>query len=164
MKPLNNIEAKITTLEPLLKKRKIWEMLNKKVVFTNGCFDLLHKGHVDYLAKAKACGDILIVGINSDSSIQKIKGPSRPIAPLDSRALVMASLHVVDAVIPFDEETPVRLIKTLLPDVMVKGADYSPEEVIGADVVIENGGRLELIPFVEGFSTSNLIEKIKKNG
>jgi D-beta-D-heptose 7-phosphate kinase/D-beta-D-heptose 1-phosphate adenosyltransferase len=164
MEPLKAIESKITDLETLLRRRKSWEMLGKKVVFTNGCFDLLHQGHVDYLARAKGAGDILIVGINSDASISGLKGPSRPIAPLSSRQLVMASLHAVDIVIPFEEETPIELIKAIKPDVMVKGADYKPEEVVGGDFVIENGGELVLIPIVDGFSTSQLIEKIKTDG
>jgi len=164
MGPLKAIEAKITELEPLLLKRKSWELLGKRVVFTNGCFDLMHRGHVDYLARAKGEGDILIVGINSDASISDLKGPSRPIAPLESRQLVMASLHAVDVVIPFEEETPIELIKAISPDVLVKGSDYSPEEVVGGDWVTSHGGKLVLIPFVDGFSTSQLIEKIKQDG
>lgn len=132
----------------------------KKVVFTNGCFDLLHAGHVDYLIKAKELGDVLIVGMNSDDSIRRIKGDSRPIVTFDERAFVMANLKPVDFVTPFDEDTPYELIKTIVPDYLVKGADWSDENIVGRDVVLANGGEIKRIEFVVEQSTSNIIETI----
>ncbi len=132
----------------------------KKVVFTNGCFDLLHAGHVDYLIKAKELGDVLIVGMNSDDSIRRIKGDSRPIVTFDERAFVMANLKPVDFVTPFDEDTPYELIKTIVPDYLVKGADWSDENIVGRDVVLANGGEIKRIEFVVEQSTSNIIKTI----
>ncbi len=132
----------------------------KKVVFTNGCFDLLHAGHVDYLIKAKELGDVLIVGMNSDDSIRRIKGDSRPIVPFDERAFVMANLKPVDFVTAFDEDTPYELIKTIVPDYLVKGADWSDENIVGRDVVLANGGEIKRIKFVVQQSTSNIIKTI----
>ncbi len=132
----------------------------KQVVFTNGCFDILHLGHVDYLEKARNLGDYLVVGLNSDASVSRIKGPSRPVVEEKSRARVMASLSFVDAVVIFDQATPQELIEFLRPDILTKGQDYLPENIVGAKFVLESGGRVETIPLVEGFSTSRIVDKI----
>ena len=131
------------------------------VVFTNGCFDLLHLGHIDYLSRAKNLGGMLIVAVNSDDSVKRLdKGLNRPIQDQDSRAGIIAALHSVDAVVVFSEDTPMELLEELKPDVLVKGGDYSRETVVGADLVEENGGRVEIIPFLEGHSTSNIENRI----
>jgi rfaE bifunctional protein nucleotidyltransferase chain/domain len=133
------------------------------VVFTNGCFELLHAGHVTYLQQARALGDALVVGINSDASARRLeKGPGRPLVPEDERALLVAALECVDAVSVFDEDTPGELIRRLLPAVLVKGADWAVEDVVGRDVVEAAGGRLELLPLVEGRSTSGLLRRIRE--
>ncbi|MHB8828404.1 MAG: D-glycero-beta-D-manno-heptose 1-phosphate adenylyltransferase [Syntrophales bacterium] len=131
-----------------------------KIVFTNGCFDILHAGHVRYLKQARAAGDILVLGLNSDSSVRKIKGEKRPIVPQEERAEVVASLRSVDYVTIFEETTPLNLIEFLKPDVLVKGADWREEDIAGRNSVLSWGGRIELIPVVEGASTTNIIEKI----
>jgi D-glycero-beta-D-manno-heptose 1-phosphate adenylyltransferase len=138
-----------------------WAFQEKKTVFTNGCFDILHLGHIDYLAKAADLGDILIIGLNTDISIKKIKGNNRPVNNELSRAAVLASLNFVNAVVLFDEETPRDLIKSIQPNILVKGSDYKPEEIIGYDIVKENGGEIMTIDYLEGYSTSSLIEYIK---
>lgn len=135
----------------------------KKIVFTNGCFDILHQGHVDYLQKAKALGDILIIGVNSDESVQKLKGPARPIVPLENRMGLLSALSCVDFVVPFEEETPRRLIAEILPDILVKGGDYKVEDVVGREEVETNGGEVIIIPFTEGFSTTSIVQKIKES-
>jgi D-beta-D-heptose 7-phosphate kinase/D-beta-D-heptose 1-phosphate adenosyltransferase len=137
------------------------KVTGKKVSFTNGCFDILHPGHLFSLKQAADEADFLIVGLNSDASVRKLKGPSRPLNNTASRAIVLANLIVVDAVVVFEEETPLELIKALLPDVMVKGGDYTIEEVVGGKEVIANGGKVIINPIVEGFSTTGLIEKMK---
>lgn len=133
---------------------------SKKIVFTNGCFDILHKGHADYLAKAKSYGDILVLGLNADVSVKKLKGANRPINSQDARAFLLASFHVVDAVILFEEETPYELIKKVNPDVLVKGADYHPESIVGADIVKANGGTIVTVEFLQGYSTTTIINKL----
>ena len=133
---------------------------NLKVVFTNGCFDVLHAGHAIYLAEAKKLGDLLVVGLNTDSSVRKLKGESRPINNENDRAIVLSALKSVDYVCLFDEETPFNLIETCLPDYLVKGGDYSIESIVGADIVIDNGGKVLTIPLVEGKSSTNIINKI----
>jgi D-glycero-beta-D-manno-heptose 1-phosphate adenylyltransferase len=133
---------------------------NKKVVFTNGVFDIIHSGHVDYLIKAKALGDILIVGLNTDSSVKRIKGEKRPIISQNERAYVLSSLKPVDYVVPFEEDTPLELIKALVPDVLVKGADWSLDKIVGSDVVLGNGGEVKNISFVNDQSTSRIIDLI----
>ena len=135
----------------------------KMIVFTNGCFDLLHLGHIDYLSKAADLGDILIIGLNSDKSVQKIKGSGRPIQDQKSRQLQLAALTFVDAVVLFDEDTPYNLIKDIKPDILVKGGDYNADEVVGADIVKQNGGKVIILPFVEGYSTSAIEMKIIAN-
>jgi rfaE bifunctional protein nucleotidyltransferase chain/domain len=143
---------------------EVFKQKTRKLVFTNGCFDILHSGHVDYLQKARLLGDTLLVGLNSDESVRKLKGENRPIINGHSRASVLAALEVVDAVILFEDETPDRLIKRVLPNILVKGGDYQKEDIVGYDTVINNGGRVEVLPFLEGHSTTNIINKIKEHG
>lgn len=133
----------------------------KRVVMTNGCFDILHKGHVDYLQKARALGDVLIVAVNSDESVQTLKGPTRPIVPLENRMDVLAALGCVDMVVPFSEETPQRLIARILPDILVKGGDYKVEQIAGHKEVLANGGSVKILNFVDNCSTSNIVKKIQ---
>lgn len=132
----------------------------KKIVFTNGCFDLVHAGHIDYLSKAKEMGDVLIVGLNSDNSVTRIKGKKRPILNEDERAFILSNMKAVDYVILFDEDTPQKLIEELLPDILVKGEDWAIDDIVGADVVLANGGKVKNIKFVNDQSTSKIIEKI----
>ncbi len=132
----------------------------RKIVFTNGCFDIVHAGHVDYLEKAKALGDILVVGLNSDDSIRRIKGDRRPVIPQDMRARVLSSLKPVDYVVIFDEDTPLNLIKAIRPDVLVKGGDWEIDKIVGKDFVESYGGKVITIPFEYDISTSKIIQKI----
>lgn len=141
-----------------------WRESGKTIVFTNGCFDLLHPGHIDYLTKARALGDVLIVGLNDDDSIMRLKGQSRPITPLQDRQVMLTALKSVTLVVPFEEDTPLELIKTLLPDILVKGGDYEPENIVGAMEVRENGGHVSVITFVDGHSTTSLIKRIQEIG
>jgi rfaE bifunctional protein nucleotidyltransferase chain/domain len=145
-------------------KRKVaeWKAKGERVVFTNGCFDILHLGHVDYLEKARNLGDRLIVGLNTDSSVSRFKGPERPVQDQQSRGRILSSLQFVDMVVLFDEDTPKELISTLVPDVLVKGSDYLAENIVGADVVKNAGGEVRTIELVQGYSTSKVIDKIKK--
>jgi len=138
-----------------------WQDEGKKVVFTNGVFDLLHIGHITYLAKASELGDKLVIGLNSDSSTKRIKGEGRPVNDQNNRAALLAALFFVDAVVVFEEDTPLNLISTLMPDILVKGADYSVENIVGAKEVIANGGEVKTINFVEGYSSTSIIEKIR---
>ncbi len=139
-----------------------WKQEGQKVVFTNGCFDILHLGHVDYLEKARGIGDKLVVGLNTDESVARFKGPNRPIQDQHSRSQVLASLQFVDLVVFFNQDTPLKLISELVPDILVKGSDYLAENIVGADVVKKNGGVVKTLEFVPGYSTSSVIEKIKK--
>lgn len=131
-----------------------------QLVFTNGCFDILHRGHVEYLHKARGLGDQLVVGVNTDASVERLKGPGRPVVPQEDRALVLAALESVAAVTLFHEDTPRELLMALLPDILVKGGDYSPEDVVGREEVEAQGGRVEIIPFIHGRSTTELIHRI----
>lgn len=159
-----SILAKVyTSTQTLAQQVQTWQNNGQKVVFTNGCFDLLHRGHVDYLAKAADCGHKLVIGVNTDASVSKLKGPNRPIQDQQSRLQILASLLCVDAVILFDEQTPYDLIKTLQPDVLVKGSDYRPENIVGYDIVTAKGGEVKTIDFIPGFSTSAIERKIKNN-
>lgn len=133
---------------------------NRKIVFTNGCFDVLHYGHVRYLLDAKSLGDLLVVGLNSDGSVRRLKGESRPINGEKERAFVLAALEFVDYIVVFEEDTPEKLIETVKPDVLVKGGDYQIENIVGADFVMQNGGTVTTIPFVEGFSSTRIIEQL----
>jgi len=152
---------KICSLAEATVRRASWKENNETVVFTNGCFDILHLGHVDYLEKARQTGTKMIVGVNADSSVRQLKGPSRPVNNEYARARILASLQFVDMVIIFEEETPLHLINTLLPDVLVKGDDYSIETIVGAKEVIANGGKVSTIPLVPSYSTTNIIQKLK---
>jgi D-glycero-beta-D-manno-heptose 1-phosphate adenylyltransferase len=164
MTKLNYIRSKIYSLDSLRKQLNIWNFAGKKKVFTNGCFDLLHMGHIDYLSKAADLGDILIVGVNSDRSVAEIKGVHRPINDQVSRMTILASLSFVNAVVLFDEPTPFELIRFVDPDVLVKGADYKIEDIIGHEIVTAKGGTVRTIDFLPGFSTSLIEKKIIKNG
>jgi D-beta-D-heptose 7-phosphate kinase/D-beta-D-heptose 1-phosphate adenosyltransferase len=137
--------------------------IDKKIVFTNGCFDILHVGHVCYLEEARNLGDFLVIGVNSDDSVSRLKGPSRPINPLEQRMMVLAALQSVDAVIPFSEDTPYNLIEALLPDLLVKGGDWKVEDIVGSSLVIANGGKVLSLPFTAGWSTTSIEQKIKNN-
>ena len=140
----------------------IWQFQGKKIVFTNGCFDILHLGHIDYLSKAKDLGDLLVIGLNTDASVSRLKGENRPIQDEVSRAMVLASLGFVDAVVFFGEDTPYNLIKTTQPDILVKGADYKPEDIVGYDIVTKKGGKVVTISFLPGYSTSAIESKIRQ--
>lgn len=154
------IQHKIYQLDALVRTIMQWRLLGKTVAFTNGCFDILHRGHIYSLSQAASEADYLIVGVNSDSSTRGLKGPGRPVNDQDSRALVLASLLMIDAVIIFDEPTPLNLITTLLPDVLVKGGDYTIDTIVGAKEVIANGGRVVINPIIEGFSTTSIISRL----
>jgi rfaE bifunctional protein nucleotidyltransferase chain/domain len=152
---------KIYDLPSLKSKLEEWKSEGKKVVFTNGVFDLLHIGHITYMAKAADLGDKLIIGLNSDKSVKRIKGESRPVNDQNSRSAILAALFFVDAIIVFEEDTPRDLITALLPDVLIKGADYAIENIVGGKEVIANGGEVKTIDFVEGYSSTSIIQKIK---
>lgn len=159
---LSLIENKIIDNETDLKKKlAVARFKGYKIVFTNGCFDILHKGHVEYLSKAADCGDLLVIGLNTDNSVSRIKGPERPIQNEDARGKLLGALQFVDMVTYFDEETPYDLINLVQPDVLVKGADYKAHEIVGYDIVMAKGGRVETIELSEGYSTTNIIHKIK---
>lgn len=155
------IRNKVIDEQKLKKMIAVWRMGGKKIVFTNGCFDMLHHGHIHLLNQARSFGDFLVVGLNTDASVSRIK-PGRPVQNEQSRSELIASLEVVDAVILFNDETPERIIEIIQPDVLVKGSDYKPEDVKGKETVEAGGGKVELVQLVEGFSTSALIDKIQK--
>lgn len=159
MKASDRVSEKIHTLESLKQRIAQWRVLRKTVAFTNGCFDILHKGHIYSLSLAAKEADYLIVAVNSDPSVKKLKGPGRPYNTQDARAGLLASLLMTDAVIVFEEDTPLELIKQLQPDVLVKGGDYTVDQVAGAKEVIANGGRVVINPLLEGFSTTSIIQK-----
>lgn len=161
MKKVSFIPDKIKTAEKLLPIIYGLKKFGKKIVFTNGCFDILHEGHIFSLSQAAKEGDYLVVAVNADSSVKKLKGHNRPINSEHSRALLLASLIMVDAVVIFSEDTPLKLIKQLMPDVLVKGGDYAIEQISGSKEVIENGGRVVINPVLKGFSTTEIIEKMK---
>ena len=157
---IQNFKSKIVSINDAPKVVMQWQQDGDQVVFTNGCFDIVHRGHVEYLAKAAEKGDRLVLGLNTDASVQRIKGPTRPIVDEDSRAIVLAALEFIDLIVFFNEDTPYELIKVVQPDVLVKGADYKVEDIVGYDVVMNRGGKVETITFVDGFSTSNIVDKI----
>ena len=161
MKAVSSIPDKIFTLATLPHQLKRWRLLNKKIVFTNGVFDILHEGHIASLSEAASNGHILIVGVNADASVKRLKGESRPVNNENSRALILASLVITDAIIIFEEDTPLNLITAILPDVLVKGGDYTLEQIVGAKEVIANGGEVKIAAILEGFSTTSIIEKMK---
>lgn len=162
MNSASQISQKILTQQTLGVSLTSWKQGNKKIVFTNGVFDLIHLGHIDYLGKAKDNGDILIVGVNSDTSAKRLgKGSNRPITNEKSRSTIIAALQFVDAVILFDEDTPLELIKIIQPDVLVKGSDYKPEDIVGYDIVMAKGGSIKTIDFLVGYSTTAIEQRIK---
>lgn len=163
MSRLENIKSKIYTIGQIKSALNVWRLLEKKVVFTNGCFDLLHLGHIDYLSKAADMGDKLVIGLNSDASASKLKGPGRPITDQLSRSVMLASFSFVDAVVIFDEPTPLHLIELVRPDILVKGADYSIEQIVGADLVLQYGGEVKTIEYLSGYSTTLIEKKIRSN-
>jgi D-glycero-beta-D-manno-heptose 1-phosphate adenylyltransferase len=160
----NNIQSKLTSkifsIDDFVQLSSSLKKQGRKIVFTNGCFDILHLGHLDYLSKARDLGDFLVVGLNSDLSIKKLKGNGRPIQNEVSRTYHLASLFFVDAIVVFDEDTPCNIINQIIPHVLVKGGDYSLENIVGAEVVEKHGGVVQTIDFLEGFSTTNIINKI----
>lgn len=159
MKATGFIDQKTFTRNEIEKQVLRWKFFGKQIAFTNGCFDLLHQGHIYSLTQAAQEADILIVGLNSDSSVKKLKGSDRPINDEKSRSIILASLIMVDAVVIFDEETPLELIKSILPDVLVKGGDYKPEEIVGAKEVLDAGGKVVINPIIDGYSTTSIIQK-----
>ncbi len=162
MTKLQKIQTKILNPESLESQLRLWEKEAKKIVFTNGCFDLIHRGHIEYLSQAADLGDVLIIGVNTDASVQELKGKNRPLQDEQSRLLILAALEFVDAVILFGEETPYELIKKVQPDILVKGADYKPEEIVGYDIVKSKGGEIKTLDFIAGYSTTAIEQKIKK--
>lgn len=162
MKATSFISKKILTPAELSAALMRWRLQDKKIAFTNGCFDILHAGHIHSLTTAASFADVLIVGLNSDASTKGLKGEGRPINHENDRALLLASLVMVDAVVLFNEETPLELIKTIMPDVLVKGGDYTVDTIVGAKEVMANGGRVEIIPLVPGLSTTRLADVISK--
>ena len=162
MKRADLILSKIVTIETLQKQVACWKTLGKKIAFTNGVFDILHEGHISSLSQAASEGDYLIVAINADASVKRLKGENRPVNGQHARAIIMASLLMVDAVIIFDEDTPLELIKLILPDVLVKGGDYTLEKIAGAKEVIANGGKVVINPIIEGISTTAIIARAKE--
>jgi len=157
-----NLSEKILNNTQLSEQTKNWKTAGKKIVFTNGCFDILHKGHLEILSTSASFGDILVVGINTDDSVKRLKGSSRPINDEGFRSLMLASIQYIDTVLLFDEETPLNLITILMPDVLVKGGDYTVEQIVGADVVLKNGGEVKIVPIVKGYSTTKIVESIQK--
>lgn len=158
---LDKIRSKINTFESIETRVKQWKSDNLTVVFTNGCFDILHFGHLHYLAAARDLGDRLVVGLNSAASVSRLKGVHRPLNDEWTRQYLLAALAFVDAVVVFEEDTPLELLKCVKPDILVKGGDYELHQIVGADLVLENGGQVMSLPFVEGYSTSNLEQKFK---
>jgi rfaE bifunctional protein nucleotidyltransferase chain/domain len=163
MSRLENIKSKIYTTVQIKAVLNVWRLLGKKVVFTNGCFDLLHLGHIDYLSKAADMGDKLVIGLNSDASASELKGPGRPITDQLSRSVMLASFSFVDAVVIFDEPTPLNLIELVRPDILVKGADYSVQQIVGADLVLQYGGEVKTIEYLSGYSTTLIEKKIRSS-
>ncbi len=157
---MQTYREKIKSLEELKRLCQEWKASGQRIVFTNGCFDILHPGHVRYLEQAAALGDRLVVGVNSDRSVTRLKGPSRPVMDQASRAELLAALVFVNAVVIFDEDTPYRLIQELMPHVLVKGGDWPEDKIVGADIVKVSGGMVKSIPYVEGFATTSLISRI----
>ncbi len=162
MDKLQFVKNKIITVDDIKYKKSLWKFKEQKIVFTNGCFDIIHRGHIEYLAKASSYGNILVVGLNSDKSIKKIKGVNRPIIDENSRILTLASLQFVNYIILFNEETPINLIEAIKPDILIKGSDYKKEKIVGYDIIKNSGGEIITINFIEGYSTTSIIDKIKK--
>jgi len=161
MNPKRSIQNKILSRDSLQQIAKIWRSKGKRIVFTNGCFDILHRGHLEVLTASAGFGDVLVVGLNTDASVKRLKGPERPVNEENFRSWMIASLQMVDAVTLFDEPTPKALIDVLQPDVIVKGGDYTPDQVVGASEVLARGGEVKIIPIVQGYSTTSLINTIR---
>lgn len=159
----NRSKSKVLTLKSLVSELAKIRRLGRRIVFTNGCFDLIHPGHVRYLRAARALGDVLVVGVNSDASVRRLKGPSRPLVPARARCEVLAALEMVDFVTLFSADTPYRLIEAVQPDVLVKGGDWRPEAIVGADVVKARGGRVKSLRFAAGFSTTSIVDRIRRS-
>lgn len=155
--------SKILSLPQAIEQVAQWRADGQRVVFTNGCFDIVHLGHIDYLEKARALGDRLVLGLNTDASVSRIKGPLRPVVNEYARSRMMAAMAFIDLVVLFDEPTPQELIEAVRPDILVKGDDYTVATIVGADFVLANGGSVETIPLVKGYSTTSLIERIKQS-
>ncbi len=162
MRSVNNIKNKIFSQEEIQKQILRWKLLSKKIVFTNGVFDIIHEGHIASLADAANHADVLIVGLNSDESVKRLKGDTRPVNNQNSRALILASLIMVDAIVIFNEDTPYHLILSIMPDVLVKGGDYTIDTIVGAKEVIANGGQVIISPIIQGFSTTGIIDRMNK--
>ena len=162
MNKLRVSENKIVDGETLTRLLSLWRFRDEKIVFTNGCFDVLHPGHIEYLSQARDLGTKLVIGLNTDASVKRLKGKNRPIINENYRALMLASLHFVDAVVLFDQDTPLELIERVQPDILIKGSDYKPEDIVGYDVVTTKGGVVKTISLVDGFSTTSLINKLKE--
>jgi len=162
MNNLNTLKNKIISSELIADKVNIWKNNNQKIVFTNGCFDIIHLGHIELLAKSADLGDKLIIGINSDSSIKALKGETRPILGENSRAIIIAALNFVDAVVVFNERTPIEIIKKIQPEIIVKGGDYKENDVVGKDFISQYGGKVIILPLTKGFSTTSVLNKIEK--
>ncbi len=162
MNRLQQISNKIVSLSEIAAIRSAFGN-TRRVVFTNGCFDILHRGHVSYLAQARDLGDMLVLGLNSDASVRRLKGPSRPINDEQSRALVLASLECIDYVVLFSDDTPYRLIEAVQPDILVKGGDYVIENIVGYDIVKARGGVVQTLPFVDGFSTTDIVNRMSSS-
>ncbi|WP_116106257.1 D-glycero-beta-D-manno-heptose 1-phosphate adenylyltransferase [Lewinella sp. IMCC34191] len=162
MTPLELVHDKLLPLADLSRRRCGWRTVSQRTVFTNGVFDLVHPGHLTYLAQAAGLGHRLIVGVNTDESVRRLKGSSRPVMPLAARMQLLASLFFVDGVIPFDEDTPLELIKSLRPDILVKGGDYTPDTIVGATEVRSWGGSVEVLPYLDGHSSTGILSSIRE--
>lgn len=162
MQKLHWVQHRIYNLPDLVRECNVWRASGKKIVFTNGCFDILHHGHLDLLARAADLGNVLIVGLNTDDSVKRLKGPERPVTNEQDRAFQVASLLCADAVCLFNEDTPEEMIKAIRPDVLVKGGDYTIDKIVGAEFVMNSGGTVEIIPFVNGYSTTSILARIKQ--
>ena len=160
MSKLDHIRKKILDPETLKSQLAIWRFKEKKIVFTNGCFDIVHYGHIDYLSRAADLGDILLLGLNSDASVKRLKGECRPVNKEFDRSMLLASFSFITSVIIFDDDTPYDLIKMIQPDILIKGGDYKAQDVVGYDLVTARDGKVIILPFIKGYSTTNLIEKI----
>jgi len=158
---IEQIEAKILDLETAAERCKQWKQSGLRLVFTNGCFDLLHYGHIHYLAQARSMGDALAIGLNAAASVRRLKGPGRPINDEKTRLWQMAALQFVDLVVPFEQDTPAELISLLLPDILVKGGDYQVADIVGADTVLAHGGEVQVLPYIKGYSTTSIEAKIR---
>jgi len=164
MSSLNQIKSKVKSRDEIEVAVKAWRDEGKKIVFTNGCFDIVHMGHIDYLSKASDHGDVLVIGVNTDASVKRIKGKGRPLQDESARASLLASLFFVDTVVLFDEETPLELIQLVQPDILIKGSDYKEEDIVGADIVRNNNGSVITIEFLKGYSTSSIVARATEIG